>query len=66
MSSVRAATAIVIILALMFIVSLTGEVMIDDLIRPQSLFWYLFASALFTGLLSTLMVEKIDIRLTER
>ena len=52
-----------IVFSIMFVIAVACEVFMDDLMRPSSLFGSLIFSTLFTGLLASLILEKMNARL---
>jgi hypothetical protein len=56
---VRTFSVLFIVMAIYYITSVTSEVFVDDLIRPQSLFAYLLISTFLTG--AAAMAINIDI-----
>lgn len=59
----RAASSLLIVMAILIIMAVVSEVFVDDFLRPSSLFGYLLVSTMATGILATAIVEKIDARI---
>ena len=59
----RLITVIFIIMAMMFITTMGHEVIVHVIIQPRSMFGFLFISVIVSGLLTTLIFEKLDLSL---
>lgn len=54
--------ALLLIIAILFIVAVAARVIADDTIRPASTFAYLLVSTALTGTLTTVLIEKVNAR----
>ena len=59
----RWASVILLVTAILFIIAMAAQVVIDDYVHPRSVFVFLIWSTLLSGIVSTVLVEKIDARI---
>jgi hypothetical protein len=56
---IRTITVLMLVMAIYFIMAISTEIIIDDFIKPHSVFTYLLITTLITGLAATII--NIDI-----
>tara|TARA_B110000967_G_C18663781_1_gene449509 strand:+ start:172 stop:330 length:159 start_codon:yes stop_codon:yes gene_type:complete len=52
-------------MAILFVIAVASEIFIEDHMKPSSLFGYLIITTMFSGVLSSVIVEKIDAKILE-
>jgi hypothetical protein len=55
--------ALFVVTALLLIVAAAGEIVIDDLVRPRSLFAYLLITTVTSGILGSVILEVADAKI---
>jgi len=60
---VQPLTSLFIIMAILFVMAVASEVFVDDIMKPSSLFGYLIITTLITGILATVIVEKVNAKI---
>jgi len=58
-----ALSALLVIVAILFVMAVSSEILVGDELRDRNLFGYLFVSTLVFGVVTTLLIEKIDARI---
>ena len=61
----RSLASLLITVAILFVMAVAAEVFVDDFMKPSSLFGYLFVTTLITGVLTTMIFEKINTKILE-
>lgn len=63
--SVRGVATVLIVTAIMFIMAMAAQVFIDDFLKPPGLFGYLILTTLISGVITSVITEKIDARILD-
>ena len=61
----RSLASLFITVAILFVMAVAAEVFVDDFMKPSSLFGYLLVTTLITGVLTTMIFEKINTKILE-
>ena len=56
--------SLAIILSILLIIAIALEIFLADIIRPTSLFGYIFLGTVISGVTSTFILESLDAKLT--
>lgn len=59
----RSATALLLVVAILFITAVASEIFVDDFLSTPGLFGYLLFTTLTAGVLATVVVERANIRI---
>ena len=59
----RWASVVLLVTAILFIIAMAAQIVIDDNVHPRSVFMYLIWSTLLSGVISTVIDEKINARI---
>jgi hypothetical protein len=62
---VRSAATLYLVVAILFIIAVATEVFIVDLMHPMSTFSYFVLTTLLSGVLASIVVERIDAKLLD-
>lgn len=62
---VQSIASLFIVVAILFIMAVAAEVIVDDFMKPPSLFSYLIITTMITGVLASVIVEKINAKILE-
>lgn len=60
---VRSLSSLFLVVAILFIMAVAAEVFVDDVMKPTSVFGVLAVTTLTTGVLASVITEKIDARI---
>lgn len=53
-----------IIISILFIITIAIEIFLEDDFKPKSLFGYLLLNTVLSGIISTIILEKLDTKIT--
>jgi len=53
-----------IIISILFIITISIEIFLEDDFKPKSLFGYLLLNTVLSGIISTIILEKLDTKIT--
>ncbi len=56
--------SVIIIISILFIITIAVEIFLEDDFKPKSLFGYLLLNTFISGIVSSLILEKVNITLT--
>lgn len=62
---VQSLASLFVVVAILFIMAVAAEVFVDGFMKPASLFGYLIITTMITGVLASVIVEKINARILE-
>jgi len=62
---VQSLASLFIVTAILFIMAVAAEVFVTGFMKPTSLFGYLIVTTLITGVLASVIVERIDVVINE-
>lgn len=62
---VRSVSSLLLIVAILLIMAVLTEVFVDGLLQPMSLFKYLLVTALGTGVIASVIIEKINAKILD-
>jgi hypothetical protein len=62
---VKSLSSLCLVMAILFVIAVASEIFIEDHMKPSSLFGYLIITTMFSGVLSSVIVEKIDAKILE-
>ena len=51
----------IIVISILFIIAIATEIFLKDDLKPQSLFAYILLNTLISGLISSIILEKLNI-----
>ena len=60
---VQSLSSLFIVVAILFIMAVASEVFVDGFMKPSSLFGYLIVTTLITGVLASVIVERVNAKL---
>lgn len=58
--STKTIAALFVVVSILFIMAVAAEVFIDSYMKPSSLFGYLLVTTLLSGVMASVVVEKIN------
>lgn len=56
--------SVVIIISILFIITIAVEIFLEDDFKPKSLFGYLLLNTLLSGIISTIILERLNTKIT--
>ena len=56
--------SLIIVISILFIITIATEIFLEDDLKPQSLFAYLLLNTLISGIISSVILEKLNITIT--
>ena len=62
---VKSVASLFIVTAILFVFAVGSEIFIDDFMKPRTLFGYLIVSTLITGIVASVVIEKIDAKILD-
>jgi len=63
MFRLKSLIAILLVVSILFIFAVATQVFMGDFIQTNSLFVYMLFSSVVTGLISSILIEKIDVKI---
>jgi hypothetical protein len=57
--------SVVIIISILFIITIAVEIFLEDDFKPKSLFGYLLLNTILSGIISTVILERLNTKITE-
>jgi phage-related holin len=60
---VQSVASLFVVVAILFIMAVAAEVFVGGFMQPSSLFSYLIVTTLITGVLASVIIQKIDAKL---
>ena len=62
---VQSVASLFIVTAVLFIFAVASEVFVDDVMKPRTIFGYLVITTLITGIIASVVVEKINAKILD-
>lgn len=56
--------SVVIIISILFIITIAVEIFLEDDFKPKSLFGYLLLNTILSGIISTVILERLNTKIT--
>lgn len=56
--------SVVIIISILFIITIAVEIFLEDDFKPKSLFGYLLLNTVLSGIISTIILERLNTKIT--
>ena len=56
----------IIVISILFIISIATEIFLEDDLKPKSLFGYLLLNTLISGIISSVILEKLNVTITSK
>ena len=56
--------SVVIIISILFIITIAVEIFLEDDFKPKSLFGYILLNTLLSGIISTIILERLNTKIT--
>ena len=57
---VQSVASLYLVIAVLLVMAVVTEVFVDDVARPRTVFGYLLISTLVSGIVTTVVLEKLD------